>query len=454
MKYMTKAYLSLCVLFTLSFYASAQIGVVLDEVIAVVGDQIATKSELETKYSAYLSQSGKVDDNTKCQIFEDILYSKMLVNQAELDSIVVDESQIEGELERRIRYYIAQIGSQEAMEAYYKKPLAQIKKEFRDPIREQMTIQRMQGEITSGVSVTPDDVRQYFDKIPKDSLPLINSEVEIAQIAIYAKTPESSIKAVKDKLNEYRKRVNEGEKFSTLALLYSEDQGSALKGGDIGFVGKGEVEPEFGAASFKLKTGNVSPIVETRYGFHIIQLIERRGNKVNVRHILLKPKQDKASFDKAQQTLDSISNLIDSSQISFQEAAKKFSEDENTKNNGGVMANPQTSSSMTPMDELDPSLFFVIDQMEVGDISKPVIISDPRSKPGYRIVKVIKRTEPHRASLEKDYQKIKSAALAEKEQEVLQDWIKNNITKTYMRLNMEYCNNCEFQQAWIENSAK
>ena len=451
---MNKAYLSFCVLFALSLFTSAQRGTILDEVIAVVGDQIATKSELENKYVAYLKQGATVDDNTKCQIFEDILYSKMLVNQAELDSVVVDEAQIEGELDRRIRYYMAQIGSQEAMEAYYKKPLAQIKKEFRDPIREQMTIQRMQGEITSGVSVTPDDVRQYFEKIPEDSLPLINSEVELAQIAIYAKTPVSSIKAVKDKLNEYRKRVNEGEKFSTLALLYSEDQGSALKGGDIGFVGKGEVEPEFGAASFKLKTGNVSPIIETRYGFHIIQLIERRGNKVNVRHILLKPKQDKASFEKAERTLDSIASLIDSNKISFQEAAKKYSEDENTKNNGGVMANPQTSSSMTPMDEIDPALFFVIDEMEVGDISKPVIISDPRSKPGYRIVKMIKRTEPHRASLEKDYQKIKAAALAEKEQQALQDWIKNNISKTYMRLNMEYCSACEFQQAWIENSAK
>ena len=218
---MNKAYLSFCVLFALSLFTSAQRGTILDEVIAVVGDQIATKSELENKYVAYLKQGATMDDNTKCQIFEDILYSKMLVNQAELDSVVVDEAQIEGELDRRIRYYMAQIGSQEAMEAYYKKPLAQIKKEFRDPIREQMTIQRMQGEITSGVSVTPDDVRQYFEKIPEDSLPLINSEVELAQIAIYAKTPVSSIKAVKDKLNEYRKRVNEGEKFSTLALLYS-----------------------------------------------------------------------------------------------------------------------------------------------------------------------------------------------------------------------------------------
>lgn len=453
MKYMNKAYLGLFLLFIATNSIIAQKGVVLDEVIAIVGDQIATKSELENRYAAFLAREGNVDDNTKCQVFEDILYSKMLLNQAELDSVFIDDAEVEGELDRRIRYYMAQIGSQEAMEAYYKKSLDQIKRDQRDGIREQMTLQRMQGQITSGVSVTPEEVREYFNKIPTDSLPLINAEVELAQITVYAKTPESAIKQVKGKLNDYRKRVNEGEKFSTLALLYSEDQGSALKGGEIGFVGRGEVEPEFGAAAFKLKTGNVSPIIETRYGYHIIQLIERRGNKVNVRHILLKPKQDQASFEKAKNELDSIVAKIDKGELDFQDAAKKFSEDETTKNNGGVIANPQTSSSMTPMDELDPSIFFVIDALEVGEVSKPVVISDPRSKPGYQVLKIVKRTEPHRASLEKDYQKIKTAALAEKEQNKLQDWIKNNVGKTYIKLNLEYCTNCEFQQPWIANSA-
>lgn len=454
MRYMNKTFLGIIWLLFSASTSFSQNGVVLDEVIAVVGDQIATKSELENRYAAYLSQGSNVTDNTKCQILEDILYSKILVNQAELDSVVLDEAEVEGTIDRKISYYMAQIGSKEAMESYYKKTITQIKAEMRDDTREQLVLQRMQGEITSGNAVTPEDVRNYFNKIPKDSLPLINAEVELAQISIYAKTPPSAIKDVKDKLNAFRKRVNEGEKFSTLALLYSEDQGSALKGGEIGFVGKGEVEPEFGAAAFKLKTGNVSQIVETRYGFHIIQLIERRGSKVNVRHILLKPKQDAASFEKAKQELDSIAVKIRSGEITFADAAKEYSEDETTKNNGGIIANPQTSSSMTPMDEIDPSLFFVIDNMEVGEVSKPVVISDPRSKPGYRILKVVKRTEPHRASLEKDYQKIKSAALAEKEQEVLQEWIRNNISKTYIKLNLEYCANCKFQQAWIENSVK
>lgn len=455
MKFMNRFIVTVVLILTSSTQYFAQQGTVLDEVIAVVGNQIATKSELENKYASFLAQNAsQVTDLTKCQILEDILFSKILVNQAELDSVVVEDSQVEGEIDRRLRYSIAQVGSQEAFESYYKKSIAQFREEFRDPIREQLTLQRMQGEITSGISVTPEEVRNYFGEIPKDSLPLINSEVELAQIVIYAKTSETAIKDVKDKLKEYKKRVIEGEKFSTLALLYSEDNASALKGGEIGFVGKGEVEPEFGNASFKLKPGNVSPIIETRYGFHIIQLIERRGSKVNVRHILLKPKQDQAAFAKSEAKLDSISKLIDNKEISFEEAAKKYSEDETTQKNGGTIANPQTNSSMTPMDQLDPALFFVIDQMKVGDVSKPVVISDPRSKPGYKILKVQRQSEPHRASLEKDYQKIKTAALSQKEQSTLQDWIGEAIEKTYIRLNEDYCKGCTFMQPWLDYSEK
>lgn len=437
----------------LSINVSAQKQYTLDEVIAVVGDKIATKHELESRYSGYIQQGLEVTDNSKCEVFEDILFSKMLLNQADLDSIEVTPAQVDGELDRKIRYIMNQIGSQEAMEAYYNKPISQIKSEQKEPLLEQMTIQAMQGQITEGVKVTPEEVRKYFEKIPKDSLPLINSEVEIAQIVINAKTSSASIKEVKTKLEEYKKRVLEGENFGTIAVLYSEDKGSALKGGEIGFVGKAEVEPEFGAAAFKLKPGNVSPIVKTRYGYHIIQLIERRGAKVNVRHILLKPKQDQQSFDAAKTKLDSISKLITDETFTFEEAAKYFSEDEDTRKGGGVVVNPATNSSMLPMDELDPSLFLVIDKMDVGDVSEPVLKTNPRKKPGYKIVKLLDRTEPHRASLEKDYQKIKSAALAEKEQNALQEWISEAVTRTYIKLDSNYTTGCKFMQPWIENSA-
>lgn len=444
MRYLINLLLVFC-----SLLAVAQQEIVLDKVIGVIGNEIATKSELESKYSALLTQGVPVTDNSRCQVLEDILYSKMLLNQAKLDSLEVSDAQVESEMDRRLRFYIAQIGSEKELEAYYKKPIAKIKDELRESLKESMLIQNMQGEIASGVSVTPEEVRNFYDKIPEDSLPLVNAEVEVAQIVVNAPTSQEAIDDVKEKLRTYKKRVTEGEKFSTLAVLYSEDKGSAIKGGEIGFVGKAEVEPEFAAASFKLKAGNVSPIVKTRFGYHIIQLIERRGTKVNVRHILLKPKQDASSFEKAREKLDSIANIIATDSITFEAAAKKYSDDEETRNNGGIIVNQFTAASMTAMDDLDPSLFFVIDKMEVNEISEPVLIQDPRKSPGYRIVRLNKRTEPHRASLEKDYQRIKTAALAEQEQNILQDWMKDAVERTYIKIDEEYTQDCDFIQPWV-----
>lgn len=446
MKYLRKSSLLLIILFiqTLAFAQSK----VLDEVIAVVGDEIATKSEVEVKYSSFLSEGMKITDNTRCEIFEDLMYSKILLNQAKVDSVEVSDSQVEGELDRRIRFYIAQFGSEQAMEKYYKKSVAKIKDEMRSSLKEQLLIQGMQAEITANVKVTPEDVESYYNDIPEDSLPLINAEVEVAQIVAYAPTSDEAVKYIKDKLREYKKRILEGEKFSTIAVLYSDDTESAKVGGEIGFVGKAEVEPEFSAAAFALKEGQVSPIVKTRFGYHIIQLIERRGTKINVRHILLKPKLEQASMDKAKNKLDSIANLINSDSLNFSQAAKLFSEDEETNKSGGLIVNPYTSSSMYSMDDLDPSLFFVIDKMEEGEMSVPVRIQDPRSKPGYRLILLKKRTKPHQASLKTDYQKIKSAALANNEQRELEDWIKRAIQNTYIKISPEYTKGCKFQQDW------
>jgi peptidyl-prolyl cis-trans isomerase SurA len=442
-------------IFFLSFLLStlllkAQEPVVLDEVIGVIGDEIATKAELESKFAAMVSEGATVTDNSRCEVLEDILYSKMLLNQAKLDSIEVTENQVESEMDRRLRYFIQKIGSEEALVEYYKKPISKIKDEMRSSLYEQLLIQGMQSEITADVKVTPAEVKAYYDKIPKDSLPLINAEVEGAHIVAFAPTSRASIKEVKEKLREYKQRVSEGEKFSTLAVLYSEDKGSAVKGGEIGFVGKAEVEPEFAAAAFQLKAGQVSPIIETNFGFHIIQMIERRGTKVNVRHILLKPKLDPVSMEKAKEKLDSVNSLIRNDSLTFEAAARKFSDDEDTRKNGGVIVNPYTASSMTPMDEIEPALFFVIDKMEIGEISEPVQIQDPRKKPGYRIIKLKKRTEPHRANLQDDYQRVKQAATSEKQQEVLMEWMSKAIKDTYLKIDKEYTKGCEFMQPWIE----
>ncbi len=421
---------------------------VLDEVIGVIGNEIVTKAEVESKYSGMISQGMTITDNSRCEVLEDVLFSKMLLNQAKVDSIEVTEGQVDGEMNRRLRYFINQFGSEQALEKYYDKSISSIREEMRESLYEQLMIQGMQSKLTSGLNVTPAEVEDFYNRIPEDSLPLINAEVEIAQIIKYAPISREARKEAKDKLREFKQRVENGEKFSTLAVLYSEDKGSAVRGGEIGFVGRAEVEPEFGAASFKLKAGQVSPIVETRYGFHIIQLIERRGDRVNVRHILIRPKMDQIGLEKARSELDSIADLIKNKEMTFEQAAKHFTDDEDSKNNGGLLLNPYDASSLIAMDDLEPSLFVVIDKLEVGEMSDIVEITTPGSKPGFKLVRLNKRTKPHRASLESDYQKVKSAARGEKEQEVLQDWIKTAMSKTYIKLDKKYVENCKFSQDW------
>ena len=438
--------------FIFSCNVNAQKKIVLDEVVGVIGDEVITKFEVESRYSSMISQGMQISDNSRCEVLEEVLYSKMLLNQARLDSIEVNDAQIEAEIDRRLRYFISQYGSEENMVNVLQKTVTQIRDEMRKPLKNQMLIQSMRSNLTSNVQITPAEVEDYYKRIPKDSLPLISAEVEIAQLVLYAPPSRASKKEVTDKLNAFKKRVEEGENFSTLAVLYSEDKGSALRGGEIGFVGRAEVQPEFSAAAFKLKPGNVSPVVKTKFGYHIIQMIERRGDKVNVRHILLKPKVDYISLDKAKNELDSISNLIKENELlTFEKAAKKYSEDSETKNNGGIIVNPYNSSSMIPMDmlnEIDPTLFFVIDKLEVGEFSAPSQIQDPASEPGYRLVQLNKRTDPHRANLSTDYQKIKVAAKAEKEQTELEKWVQRSIDNTYINLEKKYTDGCKFAQDW------
>lgn len=242
----------------------------------------------------------------------------------------------------------------------------------------------------------------------------------------------------------------DGEKFSTMAVLYSEDLGSSKKGGEIGFVGKAEVEPEFAAAAFELKPGNISPVIESRYGFHIIEMIERRGEKINVRHILIKPKIDTKAYEKAQDKLDSIVDLIRNDSITFAEAAVKFSEREESKNNGGLIVNPYSGSPRVEMDQLDIALFTVVDKLMVGEISEPVLLTDMQSKPGYRLIRLKSRTLPHKANLQDDYQKIKDAALSNKESDVLDKWLSATVPHSYIRIKDEYAG-CQFNNKWIYN---
>ncbi len=428
---------------------------VIDEIEAVVGDEIILMSELENQIISYQTQGMLIDESMRCQLFEEMLFQKLLINQAKLDSVEVTDSQVESEMNRRLRYFISQIGSEKKLEEYYQKSIAEIKDDFRELVKEQMLAQQMQQKITGGVRVTPSEVKEFYNNLPADSIPVINSQVEIAQILIKAPISEKAKLAAREEIESIRKRILNGESFSTLAVLYSDDQGSAVKGGELGFTGRAEFVPEFSAVAFSLKSNEISEVVETQFGYHIIQLIKREGEKVNVRHILIKPEIETEDLAKAEEKANKVYQMLLSDSLTFEEAAEKYSDDEDSKNNGGILINPQTGSSMFDIDQVSPQLFFIIDKMKEGEISKPVAFEMPDGTKGFRIVKLVKRTEPHRASLKTDYDLLQQAALNNKKNKVLKEWIENKTKSTYIQISDKY-KNCPFENNWnaqpIENN--
>ncbi len=427
-------------------------GEVVDEVIAIVGSNIILKSDIEAQYIQYRMQQGGAagsESTVKCSILESMLRQKLLLSQGELDSVEVSDMQVESEMDRRLRYYIKQFGSQEKLEEFYQQSIFEIKDEFRDLIKQQMMMETVQNSITADVTITPSEVRKFYRDIPKDSLPLINSEVELMQIVKKPPINPEERERIRKKLLELRKRVLNGESFATLAILYSEDPGSAKNGGELGFVGRGELYPEFEAVAFNLKEGEVSDILETEAGFHIIQMIERRGDYVNVRHILLQPKVSPLDLMKAKKELDSISQLIEDGKYTFEEAVAEFSDDP-SKNNGGLLINPNTGTSVFEADQLDAKVFFVIDKLKVGEISAPVPFKTDDNKDAYRILYLKKRTEPHKANLKDDYDKIQQWALEQKKQQVIQKWMAEKIDKTFIKINDEY-KDCKFSNNWFKD---
>jgi peptidyl-prolyl cis-trans isomerase SurA len=422
---------------------------VVDRIVAVVGKSMILESEIEAQYLQYRAQ-GNIEGSAsdmKCRILEQLLLQKLLLNQAALDSVEVTDSEVEQKMDERLRYFIAQFGSQQKLEEFYQKSIIEIKEEFRDLIRDQLKEQKVQQDITKNVIVTPSDVKSYYRNIPKDSLPLINSSVEIQQLVKIPPVSPEQKTAIKEKLRELRKRILAGESFSTLAILYSEDPGSAKKGGELGFYGRGELYPEFEAAAFKLKEGEVSDIVETKAGFHIIQLIERKGDYINVRHILMKPKTSPEELEKSRNELDSISKLIKDGTMTFDEAVTKFSDDP-SKNSAGLMINPATGGTTFEMDQLEPQVSFVIDKMEVGQVSAPVMFRNEEGLDGYRLLKLKSRTEPHRANLDEDYSTIQDWAMQQKQNDKLTEWVDKNVSNAYVMIIDEY-KDCNFEYTWF-----
>ena len=417
----------------------------IDKIIAIIGDEIVLRSEVENQYLQYISQGVTSNEELRCEILEDLMTQKLLIFSCKQDSISVTKEEIEQEVETRVNYYVDQIGSIEKVEQYFEKDIYQIKKVLSELVEDQFLIQRMQSSITKDVKITPFDVNEFYEKMDKSELPLIEDRYKLSQIIVKPKMSEDQINKLTDRLNAFRKRVLNGEDFKVLAALYSDDPGSANNGGEIGFVSRGTFVPEFEKVAFRLKKGEVSEIVKTNFGYHIIQLIERRGDQVNVRHILLKPKYSSTSLQNARLRIDSIYNKIKNNEISFSQAIKSYSDDD-TKNNNGLLINPSNGSSTYTIAELGSSIKYLIEGLNEDDFTKPVKVESNEGSI-YRILNVVEKISSHTANLDLDYDFFQTQALNFKKQEKLDEWIEKRIKNTYVELK-EIDKNCKSSYKW------
>ncbi|HSY77586.1 MAG TPA: peptidylprolyl isomerase, partial [Bacteroidia bacterium] len=352
----------------------------------------------------------------------------------------------------RLNYYIGQFGSKEKFEAFYGKTTEQFKEELRGDVKDILLAQQMRGKVTEGITVSPEDVRKYFESIPVDSIPFIQSQVELAEIVKKPVISAEEKALAKQKCEELRQRVLKGESMANLAILYSDDPGSGKYGGLYKDIKRREFDPEFEKRAFSLNDGEYSEVFETQFGYHFLQVVHRHGELVDVRHILIVPKGTEEDMSKAKTELDSIYTAITKDSLSFNEAAARFSDDKNTKYSGGIILNPQTGLSRWDMDQLgqlDPTISFTINSMKVGDVSAPILFSTPDAKQAYRIIKLNNITKPHKANLTDDYQQIQAAALSKKEAKVVNDWINHKLREgIYVKIDPDY-QNCHFQNNWL-----
>ncbi len=410
---------------------------VIDRVVAVVGDFNVLQSDIEQQYLQMKMSGMYMDPDARCQIFNQFVEQKLLMAQAKIDSVEVGPDMVEMQMESRLDYFVAQFGSEEEMEDYFNKSIFDIKDDLREAIREQMITDEVRKSITADVSTTPSDVKSFYRAMHPDSIPYINTEVELAQIVAYPFYSEEAIFQVKERLLDLRRRVQEGEDFGTLAILYSEAPEAARRG-EIGFMMRSELDKEYATTAWALKPGQVSKIVESAFGFHIIQMIERRGDRANTRHILMNPKADANAKQKAIYKLDSLKSLIENDSMRFDLAAKRFSEDDNTSVNGGLIVNPRSMAATFELDQLPTKDYYMIRNMQVGELSEPYETTDQKGKPCYKLIYLRARTEPHRANLKQDYLLLQNMALQFKNNEVMNEWYASKKESTYIRVDSSF----------------
>ena len=427
--------------------AQAQLGVgrpkgqeLVDGIIVKVDNQIVLRSDVENIYAQEVARAeGKaLPPDLRCKILQSLVLNKLMLARADVDSVTVTDARVNGELDRRMAYFVQQVGSEKKLEELYNKSAKTLKDDLRPQVKEQLVQQEMQEKITGKLAVTPREVNAYFNKIPKDSLPYYSTEVEVGQIVVPAQVNEQAKQAAIAKLNDLRAQVLAGASFEDLAKKYSEDPGSAAQGGLLGFFKRGELVPEYEAASRKLEPGQMSPVVQSQFGFHLIQFIERKGDSYSTRHILLKPATGTADANASAKKLARLRTQILSDSISFAKAAKDNSSDKASSTNGGLLANRQDGGSRIPLDKLDPAVFFTIDTMKVGHITQPLPYRTDDGKDAMRILYLKSNTPPHQANLNDDYQKIAAAALGEKKSKTLDEWFAKNRGTVYLEVAPEY----------------
>ncbi|HKG07498.1 MAG TPA: peptidylprolyl isomerase [Pedobacter sp.] len=425
----------------------------IDKVIAVLGNNIILLSDLNQQYAQYLNSGNPENPTVKCYILQQILTQKLLKQQAEIDSIVVEEGMVDEEVDKRMRMQIQRAGGQERLEQFLNRSVLQYKDEIRPDIKEQLISNKMQQKITQDVTITPIEVKRYFDTYKKDSLPDIPTEFEIGEIVLHPKLTKAEKQKFYDKIDALRLRVKSGEDFAFLAKSYSEDPGSAPDGGDLGFFERTRMVKEFTAWAFKLKPGEMSPVFETEHGYHILQVIERRGEQVQARHILVRPQTTPQSLERAKLHADTIYKSIIEKKVPFSTAASLYSDNKDSQYNGGMLLYADQVTARTtfiPADKLDPKVFLIVDTMKAGEISQPVAFNDPDGKEGYKILYLKAKIAPHKGNLEQDYAKFKEKALQEKIDRMLSDWFEKRREDTYIRIDDEYTN-CDELKIWTKN---
>jgi peptidyl-prolyl cis-trans isomerase SurA len=444
------------VILALPILANAQNRAVIDKIVGTIGNELVLLSDVEEQYDLLEKQKGVLPEGFRCIILENLLAEKLLLNQSKLDSIEVTAEEVEAQLQARIDQILAYMNNDiQQFEDYYGQSISEVKESFRQDLENQLLVQRMRSKIVSEVKITPSEVKKFFSQIEPDSLPYFNSEVEIGEIVYNPKVSDEQNELSKAKLEKIRKRiVEDGEDFAELAKKYSHDPGSGRLGGDLGMQRRGTFVTEFEAAAYNLTKDEISEVIQTEFGFHIIQLLDRRGNNIHARHILIKPEITEADLDLAVEKLNRIKVQLQKDSISFSKAVKLYS-DENipSYNNDGDLQNPKTGKTVFETGDLEPEIYFTIDTMEVRDISAPIQFLSQSGEIAFRLIYLKSRTAPHKANLQLDYSKIKAAAIEQKTNQIVSDWVYDKIGSTFIEIDPLY-HSCDALEKWLRKEEK